>query len=201
METRNLLFLSFTAMLLLSSCGGNKEEEKEPENVFEAFQQLADEAKESATKKPVDPVDFRELKALLPEKMFGLERTETSGEKSGAMGFTISNAKAEYEQADNNSSIRVEIMDSGGIAGMATMALAAWTMADIDKETNDGYEKTTKIDGHKAYEKYNNKTKNGELNVMIEKRFIINVNVTNLSADQMRDVVSEININKLEGLK
>ena len=38
MKTRNLLSLSFVAMLLFSSCGGNKEEEakKEPENAFES---------------------------------------------------------------------------------------------------------------------------------------------------------------------
>lgn len=202
MKTLNLLSLSFAALILLSSCGGNKDEEKkEPENPFEAFQQLAEEAKESATKKPVDPVDFRELKGILPEKMLGLERTELGGEKSGAMGFTISNASADYHDTDNNSSIEVEIMDTGGITGMATMALAAWTMADIDKETSDGYEKTTKVDGYKAYEKYNNKNKSGELNVMIAKRFIINVNVSNMSADQMKEVISKLDINKLENLK
>ncbi len=202
MKIRNLMPLSFAAMLLLSSCGGDKEEEKkDPENPFEALQQIAEEAKDNANKKPVDPVDFRELKAMLPEKLLGLERTETSGEKSGAMGFTISNAKAEYENKDDNSSIHIEIMDTGGIAGVATMALAAWTMADIDKETSNGYEKTTEIDGHKAYEKYNNQDKSGELNVMVARRFIINVNVNNLSSDQMKDIISKLDIDKLEDLK
>ncbi len=196
-----LLPLGIAALLALNSCGGNKEEKEEPENAMEALQQFAEEAKENANKEPVDPVDFRELKALLPEKMLGMERTESSGEKSGAMGFTISNAKAEYENKDDNATIRVELMDTGGIAGVATMALAAWTMADIDKETATGYEKTTKINGHKAYEQYDNERKSGELNVMVARRFIVNVNASNVSADQMKAVISELDLDKLEDLK
>ena len=34
---------------------------------------------------------------------------------------------------------------------MAAMGLAAWANLSIDKEDSNGYERTTKIDGHKAY--------------------------------------------------
>lgn len=81
-------------VLLLWSCGSKEEEQEkeEPKNAMEAIQQMADKAKEMQEKGPVDPVDFRSLKELLPSEAAGLERTEATGEKNGAMGFSISQA-------------------------------------------------------------------------------------------------------------
>ena len=35
-----------------------------------------------------EAVDFRELKALLPEELSGMKRGDAEGEKTGSMGFT-----------------------------------------------------------------------------------------------------------------
>jgi hypothetical protein len=136
MKNSYLLSLVLVSVLLLASCGGKKDEEKETEKetkpgAVETLQQFTDKAKDKGT---VDPVDFRKLKELLPNEVEGLKRTEATGEKSGAMGFIISRAEARYSDKDNKS-VHLEILDTGGVAGVATMALAAWTMADIDKET------------------------------------------------------------------
>ncbi|WP_025764274.1 hypothetical protein [Dyadobacter tibetensis] len=202
MKTQYLVPMTLALTLSLAGCGSDKPEEREePKNALEAFQQMADQVEENAGKEAVDPVDFRELKALLPEKIGNVKRKEADGEKSGAMGFTISKTKGVYQNEGEDSHISVEIMDTGGIAGIGAMALAAWTMADIDKETNDGYEKTTKIMGHKAFEKYNSKSQRGELNVMVSQRFIVNINTRNLSVDQMHDVLEDLDLSKLESLE
>ena len=39
-------------------------------------------------------VDFRELKALLPESLPGLKRAEAAGEKRSVMGMTVATAEA-----------------------------------------------------------------------------------------------------------
>ena len=204
MKNQAVFSMMIAATLMLTACGGKKEEEEqkeEPKNAADALQSLADKAKSMQNKEVVDPVDFRKLKDLLPAELAGLPRTESSGEKTGAMGFTVSTATARYSKEGNDSSVKVEIVDTGGIAGVATMALAAWTMADIDKETDDGYEKTTKVEGHKAFEKYNNKSKSGEVNVLVADRFVVNINVDNLTADQMKDLVGDLNLGKLEDMK
>jgi hypothetical protein len=203
MEKRFILSLALASVICLMSCGGSKEdkeEKEEPKNATEALQQLTDKAKEMGDKKAVDPVDFRDLKALLPETTGGLKRTEATGEKTGAMGFTVSMAKGQYS-GDADASISIEIVDTGGISGMATMAMAAWTMADIDKETTTGYEKTTKIEGFKAFEKYDNEGKDGEINVLVADRFVVNVHGNNVTVDQMKDSLKDVNLEKLEGLK
>ncbi len=203
MKKRFILSLTLASAIFLMSCGGNKEDDEEKEEAktgVEALQQLADKAKDMGDKKTVDPVDFRDLKALLPETTADLKRTEATGEKTGAMGFTVSMAKGRYS-GDADASISIEIVDTGGIAGMATMAMAAWTMADIDKETTTGYEKTTKIEGFKAFEKYDNESKDGEINVLVADRFVVNVHGNNVSVDQMKESLKDIDLGKLEDLK
>ena len=53
---------------------------------------------------PVEPVDFRDLKAMLPESIGSMKRTAAEGEKSGAMGIVVSHAEGRYEN-DGNSQI------------------------------------------------------------------------------------------------
>ncbi len=144
-----ILSLGSLLALTLVSCGSEeKAEVDEPKNPIEAFQQMADKAKDMQENGPVDPVDFRKLKDILPERAAGLERTEATGEKNGAMGFSLSQAEGKY--GDGEASLEIEITDTGGVGGMAMMGMAAWAMAEVDKETATGYEKTTRIDGNKA---------------------------------------------------
>ncbi len=191
-----LLFVSVLAVSLWS-CGGSeeKEEAEEPANAIEAFQQMADKAQEMQEKGPVEPVNFRELKEMLPERAAGMERTEATGEKNGAMGFSLSQAEGKYKEGD--ASMTINIVDTGGVGGMAMMGMAAWAMAEIDKETTTGYERTTKIDGNKAYEKYDSKRENGELNVLVADRFVVSVKGRKVSMDQMKDTLDDLNLDKL----
>ena len=204
MRKKFILPLALASVFFLTACGGKKEEQEQEKEqsktAVDALQQFADKAKNIQNKEPVDPVNFKELKELLPEKVSGLNRKESSGEKNGAMGFTISRAEAKYT-GNSNESVHIEIFDTGGVAGVGTMALAAWTMADIDKETANGYEKTTKLEGYKGYEKYNNESKSGELNILVGDRFVVNVNGDNVTMEQLKSILSDLDLDKLAGLK
>lgn len=191
--------------LLLTSCGGNQEEKEAEQKAAanspaDALQALADKAKAMGDREAVDPVDFRKLKDLLPEKLAGMSRTESTGEKSGAMGFTVSTAQAKYK-GSSNESMNIEIVDTGGIAGVSTMALAAWSIADIDKETTTGYERTTQIEGYKAFEKYDNDSKSGEINLLVADRYVVNVEGDNVTIDQLKEALQKINLGTLGKLK
>ena len=198
---KKTILLGSLLVVALWSCGGKEEEQarEEPKNAMEAIQQMADKAKEMQEKGPVDPVDFRSLKELMPATAAGMTRTEATGEKNGAMGFSVSQAQAKYEKDDSR--VEVEIMDTGGVGGMAMMGMAAWAMADVDKETATGYEKTTRIDGMKAYEKYDNDSKDGEVNVLVGDRFVVNVKGRNVTMDQIKDTLGDLDLAKLATLK
>jgi hypothetical protein len=205
MKTSFIVSFTLVAALMLNSCSGKKEDQteeanEEPKSSIDALQELADKAKDLGNREAVDPIDFRKLKEFLPARTGGLDRTEATGEKSGAMGFTVSTAEGKYK-GDDNASIDIEIIDTGGIAGVSTMTLAAWSMAEIDKETTTGYEKTTKIEGFKAFEKYDNEQKSGELNVLVAERYLINVEGNNVSIQQLKDCLKDIDLDKLSDLK
>ena len=73
--------------------------------------------------KGVDPVQLDQLKPFVPEKFAGLPRTDMKTERGGMAGFTMARAEARY--ADNaGKNVALEVMDTGGMAGL--MGLATW---------------------------------------------------------------------------
>ena len=197
-----ILTLLISSTLHLAGCADKEDTEKlgEQKSTVEETDETALKSGETKVSQSVGPIDFRKLKELLPEEIAGFKRTEASGEKTGAMGFTISTAESKYK-GNGNSSVKLEIFDTGGVAGVATMSLAAWTMADIDKETENGYEKTTKLEGHKAFEKYDNINKSGELNVLVADRYVVNVNGNNVTVDKLKSILGDLDLEKLADLK
>ncbi|WP_461131265.1 transposase [Spirosoma aerophilum] len=201
----NLLWAGLLPVMILAGCGGSKEEEKKEEEsvsalgAMSAVKEMAAQAEEMQKKGPVATVDFRSLKELLPADADGLPRKEATGEKNGAAGFTISTANGKYANADGSESIELSIIDGGGSAMM--MGLAAWSMMEVDKETEDGYEKTTKIGDNKAYEKYDNSDKDGEVAVLVNKRFVVSVKGRGVSMDKIKAALEDVDLGKLAELK
>jgi hypothetical protein len=62
------------------------------------------------TGKKVEPVDFRELKTLLPDSLPGMKRTEAKGEKTAAFGINVSKAEGSY-RADSGANIDITLTD------------------------------------------------------------------------------------------
>lgn len=150
--------------------------------------------------KSIEPVDFRQLKELLPESVAGMQRTEASGEKSTALGMTVSKAVARYA-GDGSGSIDLTISDIGNASGLASLALYAWANNEIDKDSQTGYEKTTLFQGHKAYEKYDRRDRSGELGVLINKRFVVEAKGNGVSMDDLKNVLGKVDLGKLAEMK
>ena len=148
----------------------------------------------------VEPVDFRELKAILPESIAGMKRGEESGERAAMGGMKVSHAQARYSDG-GTTRLRVKITDTGSLSGFAGMAGAAWAMVDIDRETDRGYEKTSTVDGRKMHEKWNTKDKRGEVDVIVASRFIVEVRGTGIEMKDLKESLKVIDFKKLEALK
>jgi len=202
--------LLISAIFILFGCGKggdqpNEKQKSEEKTGIKSLDDFVDKAKEVQKSmeegKKYEVVDFRELKALLPENLGDLKRTNAEGEKSGAMGFTISKAEADYNNEDYSQRIDIEITDMTGASGFAGLAAWGWAMADIDKETESGYEKTTKYKGHKAFEKYNNEYKDGSIEVLVSGRFMVSVNGNNVPMTAIMSAIDQIDVGKLEAMK
>lgn len=213
--------ITLTLMAAMLSCGKSQEEQRaeaarkeaeqladsikkaaenmgEPQNLSEAMSQIG-QLMSGGDK--VEPIDFRELQKFLPEKLAGMERSDLSGEKAGAFGMKVSHAEAVYSTSDGGS-CTIKITDMGTMKGMAAMAAGyAWTAADFDRETQDSYERTMTYKGFKGFEQYNHRYKNGEIAVIIGNRFIVNIDGSDVSMEQMKSALDRIDVDKLEAKK
>lgn len=211
--TNKILYLFIISITLIFwSCGKSGEEkvadeegnsnEQVDENSPEAYAEKMKQMGESLTEgKKVEPVDFRELKALYPESINGMKRTNSSGEKTAAFNMNISHAEADYNSEDGSKSFDINITDMGNMSGLTQMAAYGWAMGEFDRETDSGYEKTTNFSGYKAYEEYNNEGKYGKLQVLVSSRFIVEASGNNISMDELKSALGQIDLSKLESWK
>lgn len=202
-----------TILLLIAGCGkgnenqpdNNKNNESDEKTGIKSLDEFTDNVKEFQKNlsegKKYEVIDFRELKALLPESLGDMKRTNAEGEKNSAMGFTVSQARGDYSSEDGSKYLDIEITDFGGATGWAGLASWGWTIAEVDRETETGYEKTTKYKGHKAFEKYDNEYQNGNIDVLVAGRFMVSVDGNNLSMDNIKSALDAIDIGKLEAMK
>lgn len=212
--SRTLVCATVVAGLFLAGCGKSAEQKKMEEmaqqagEAGKALQQGAQEMTEALKGlggganggAKVEPVDFRELKALLPGQIGGMSRDGAEGEKVSVMGVHVSEATANYSSPEGGS-ITIKISDLGSVSGLVGMATMAWAFAEVDKETETGYEKTTTFDGHKAFEKYDNQGRSGELNILIEKRFVVSIEGSDIDMSSLKDAAHTIDLGKLAAMK
>jgi hypothetical protein len=147
--------------------------------------------------KPVEPVRFQDLQAVLPE-VSGWQRGTPTGERMTSP-VPFSQAEADYTMGDAN--ISVKVVDSA----FSQMLIAPWAMfltAGYERETNEGYEKSVNMGGNPGFERYNKNNKDGELNLVLAKRFLITVEGDNIADTKvLHDFASKIDASKLESLK
>jgi hypothetical protein len=203
-------FLPLLLLLLLGLAACESEEEKRrkeaerqaqeaQQGLQQGLQQLQDmtEQLQNGEGSTVQPVNFRDLKDMLPSSVAGMSQGNAEGQTTGSMGFTVSVAQADYSEGER--SLRLSITDAGGM-GMAAMGLAAWAMTSIDRESSDGFERTGMIEGHKSYEKYENGSRSGQVSVLVAGRFIVNAEGSSVEIGTLREAVETLDLGKLADL-
>ena len=157
---------------------------------------VGEAAKSVAT--PVEPIDFRELKAMLPETIGSMKRVSAEGEKGGAMGMVVAHAQGRYE--GDGGSLEVKITDPGNLSGFAAMA-ALWMNLELDRETERGYEKTGAAGGRRFHEKYDKESRSGEYTMVVGNRFMVDVHGTGVDMPEIKKAMDQMNLAKLESMK
>jgi hypothetical protein len=176
------------------------EEAAKKGNLGDAMAAMGAAVSGANTGKKVETVDYKELKALLPESLPGMKRTNATGEKTSAMGMQISNAEGRYS-SDDGSSLTIKITDIGSLTGLAGMAAYAWARVDVDRESDTGYEKTTVFKGYKSHEKYDKQNKSGEISVLVADRFVVEADGNNVDIDAIKHALDNVDLGKLNSMK
>lgn len=209
---KGILVIGIAALVAAGACGKSKEEKKEEAAVKtaesgaqEAVKGLEEMAKGleaiagggSGEQKPVDPVSFRDMMALFPD-LDGWAKAKPTGERM-ASPFAFSTAEAVYTKGDAR--LTLKTTDSG-FNQMLLMPYAMFLTAGYEKETADGYEKSTKVNGQPGWEKWNGARKDGELNALVGKRFLLQIEGNQIDDTKvLHELAGKIDMGKLAALK
>jgi hypothetical protein len=214
-----VLILSLAGLITACKSEEQKRAEETAKNLEQATKQMAEATKNAGANmgdamaamgaavsgaanagKKVETVDYKELKALLPESLPGMKRTDASGEKNAAMGMQVSNAEGRY-RADDGSSMTIKITDIGSMTGLAGMATYAWARTEVDRESDNSYEKTSTFGGYKSREKYDKSSKSGEVSVLVGDRFVVEADGNNVDMDAIKGALGKVDLGKLNSMK
>ena len=155
-----------------------------------------------ANRDDVKAVDMDDLRGLFPRSVAGMKRVNMNSSSKGAFGFRISQTEAEYE--GERTEMTLTVVDLGSIGSIVRGGFDLFE-AEIDRESDDGYVRTTKINGHPAkihFEKGRHYD-SLEVVVMIADRFVFAMEVegTDLSEELLEDVLDDFPIADIEDLK
>ena len=183
----------FFGLLMIACAARSSQMDQTGDKIRDTKKSVSDELK-------VEPVDYEKLKKLLPKSLKKMKRTELFGERSSALGVKIAYARAQYG-AKKEGNIRIKITDMGTVKKLASLAMSAWVSANIERKSDDGYERTFKYKGNRAYTKYSRSKETGDLKVLVADRFLVEVDGKNVEMKAVAAALKKINIKKLEKMR
>lgn len=133
------------------------------------------QAKDSSDKS--QPLGFRELKSLLPENLSDMNRADAVG--------------------NNEDGILLTITDLGSLKGVKKMAEYRWATVDVDRVTEKGYEKSIIYKGYRGLEKYDYTTRNGEIQILMADRFVVQAQGFKMNMDEMKSALNDVDLEKI----
>ena len=145
----------------------------------------------------VEPVSFRDLQTFFPD-LDGWEKEKPTGERMTAP-FAYSQAEVRYNKGDAR--IEMKLVDSG-FNQMLFTPFAMMMQAGYEKETQSGYEKSATVAGMPGWEKWNTEGKDGSVNALVGKRFLLSIEGNNVAdVKALHAIAAKIDMNKLAALK
>lgn len=185
----SLLFLA----LLTFACGGSDE----------ATDTTGTDMSQAATEQSEHPLQEKndrdvlvkdDMKAMVPETLLGMQRSKLSANSMGTGGFKMATVNATYRDEDDRKKFEVTISDGlgGNIPGMGMI-----NSMTVDQEEGSQSTQTTTIDGHKAIQVWDSKTKDGTLTVIFEQSLVVIEGEGLANPDELEDAYKKLNLRKL----
>ena len=196
-----VLIASALTLASCTSCGGSKESEKvvEGENLsknpigfaaqmMKAGSDIEKMQKELEQMKPVEAISFTELLTFLPEPPAGWEGSKPQGQSNQMGEWKFTQVERRYTMGDKN--IEVEILDW---AFRRELYAPFFLMASFSQESTDGYNKGIKINDDPGREEYKTEAKDGNLSVLVGKRFLVTIRGNQIEAAELRQWWDRLN--------
>jgi len=126
------------------------------------------------------PLGFRELKSLLPENLSDMNRVGAA--------------------AGNEDGILLTIADLGSLKGVTAIAEYRWATIDVDRVTESGYERSIIYKGHRGFEKYDRATRNGEIQILVAGRFVVQAQGFRMKMDEIKSALNDVDLGKISNV-
>ncbi|MFH1195890.1 MAG: hypothetical protein V1720_09245 [bacterium] len=217
MKTKILfgIFLLF-GILMFVNCGGGDEKQNQQNSQKEEssdnpkdMKEYAEKMKEAAesmmgggdsNKEPVPPVSFKKLMEYLPQSLGSMKPGKPEGESVTMGNWSHSTANISFDNEDYSQSASVKINDFAFINALYLPYRMLFNM-QYQRETSDGYEKSLKVAGFPAFEKWDESGKSNEVTVLVGDRFIVEVRTNGLGKGSAKSVIENMDLSGLSGEK
>ena len=150
--------------------------------------------------KGVEPVQLEALKPFLPEKAAGLPKSSYSNDRSGVPGLMAAKVQAVYSD-ESGKQLRLEVVDTGGAAGLT--GLAGWAMLGAAKESENDQriERMRKEGNRMVREEISKRGGTNSYMVILADRFLVSGEGRGIDFDTVKSAVNSIDLAKVESLK
>ena len=139
-----------------------------------------------------DPVSFQDLIAYLPQSPRDWTAEKPKGQTSSFGDYSVSQVKQTYFQKDKT--MTVSIFDW---AFNSALYMPFLLSTEFSQESTEGYNKGIKIGNIPGRENYDYYTKDGSLNLLINRRFFVQIDGDNIEETELREWWSMIDSNSL----
>lgn len=188
----------------LAACGGDKGSDatatgnpmSQLTSAVSQMEKMSKGMTASANRKPVPPVSFKVLIDYLPQRVEGMKSGAPKGETTTMGEWQYSQAEARYRSEDGKKSAKVGLFDYAHIP----MLYAPFQMMinmNMSKESTEGHERSTKIGGFPAHEKWRSNGAVSEVTVLVADRFVVTTTTRGLGEDSARKIAESLDLKGL----
>ena len=186
----------------LAACGGDKGPDatanplSQITSAVSQMEKMTQGMTASANRKPVPPVNFKVLIDYLPQEVEGMKAGAPKGE-TGTMGeWQYSQAEARYRSEDGKQSAKVGLFDYAHIP-MLYAPIQMMLKMNMNKESTEGFERSTKIGDFPAYEKWTTAGEENEVTILVADRFVVTTTTRGLGENSAKKIAERIDLKGL----
>ena len=183
------------------ACGGDKKEPSSLSQLTSGLSQMEKAVKgmsASADRKPVPPVSYKVLLDYLPESLDDMKAAEPKGETGTYGEWQYSQAETNYRSEDGNKTAKVGLFDYAHIP-MFYAPLQMMLNMNMNKESTEGYERSTKIGEFPAFEKWQKNGEQSEVTILVGDRFVVSTTTRGVGEGSAKKIAESINLKDLAG--
>lgn len=134
-----------------------------------------------------EPLSKQVLSNFLIDSILNFKLTKKEEESTSGYGYKVNTILGFYSNNDDSKKVfKLYLSDAGGAKSI--LGVGAWASLDFNK-TN---EFTKNINGKKYYMKLNNKNKKGEMDVLINNRFVVQLKSKNVDSTDMYSIINDL---------